>query len=127
MHTARMQQKDDLKAKLFLLVEKHCATIRSEAQAINSLMHSAENGQNSDSFQKIFFLTHKLKGSSGTMGFMQVSHIAEQLEDQLKGYIDAKKLPLAQEYARLQSLNHELQKSVACTHPNQSALLDRYR
>lgn len=122
-----MQQSNDIKEKLFQLVEKHCETIASEAKALSAFMRSNHSDFDLETLQKCHFLAHKLKGSSATMGFERTSHLAEQLEQKLKTYLESKRLPSIENYSLLQAINVALQETLSSISPDQSTLLDRFR
>ena len=73
-----------MRNELILLLEKHCGTIRAEAEQIDVCMQHLGADSNDEQMQRAIYLVHKIKGGSGALGFMPLSDAANRLEYALR-------------------------------------------
>nr|WP_306268768.1 Hpt domain-containing protein [Pararhizobium sp. IMCC3301] len=113
--------------KLRVLIEKHCATLKADAVALNTaLVRMTERSDDSAAgLSDALFVAHRLKGSSGTIGFVQVSDLAHRLEQVLIDLEDSQRPPDERQCEVVLALNETLQRSVETISVDQSALLQR--
>ncbi|MFQ6552652.1 Hpt domain-containing protein [Aestuariibius insulae] len=71
-----------LNAQMLALVERHCSTLRKEFEVIEFGFDAAMTG--GDALSRLRAATHKIKGSSGTLGFPEVAALAENYERALQ-------------------------------------------
>ena len=112
-----------MRDQILALVTHHCDTIRQEASEIAELMsHGAASlDANRAALES---KVHKLKGGSGTIGFVEISSVALQMELVLR---EDKCRPLdPDEVERLQQENARLQAMVRDITPDQSTLYVRF-
>jgi HPt (histidine-containing phosphotransfer) domain-containing protein len=109
-----MSSQDAIRA----LIEKHCATLRGEASDITSALSHWSDAPDLACARAIK-ATHKIKGSSGTIGFHDVSMIAEQLEYAFRALEDEEEALLTRE---IYDLTHSLTETVSGLDPAQSSL-----
>ncbi|WOI58253.1 Hpt domain-containing protein [Palleronia sp. LCG004] len=72
-----------MRDKILDLVTRHCATLRVEAAEIDAAMADLArdpSGTGSDLVGRV----HKLKGSSGSIGFTEISELCRQMEEILR-------------------------------------------
>jgi len=76
-----------IQGELRQLITRHCATLGREAGALESALESLyeADGDPFLAMQAAAGHAHKIKGSSGTIGFMPVSEKAKVLEQLLRG------------------------------------------
>jgi len=76
----------------------------------------AEEGTFKSAFPKLLFLAHQLKGSGGSLGFPQISHVAGEMTRQLDLFLDDEQVarPTPEELSQsLLALSAELEREVA--------------
>jgi chemotaxis protein histidine kinase CheA len=68
------------------LVLRHCATLREEVCQLSRAVTDwdASEGEAGASLEAALFGAHKIRGSSGSMGFGEVSDVAGRLETHLR-------------------------------------------
>ena len=113
--------------KLRALIEKHCATLKADAVALNTALVRMTDGSDDSAagLSDALFVAHRLKDGSGTIGFMQVSGLAHQLEQVLIELEDSRTPPDARQCDNVLALNDTLQRSVETISVDQSSLLQR--
>lgn len=104
------------------LVVRHCETIKQEAAEVARAMESAASGV-AGSRSSLVARMHKLKGSSGSIGFMEISGLSGEIEAVLR---EAGERPLTEPERREIDAKHAaLQARVARIEPSQSTLYAR--
>ena len=73
-----------MRDKIIALLERHCGTIRAEAIEIDACFRSFGTVTQGDHIEKTIYLVHKIKGSSGSLGFLALSNAAHTLEYALR-------------------------------------------
>lgn len=106
------------------LVSRHCDTLRREAADIAATM-PAVRADDPGGRASLVASVHKLKGSSGSIGFAEISASAKLMEDVLRGAVG--RTFTAAERERLSGLHTTLQDSIARIAPEQSTLFARFR
>lgn len=116
----------DIQAKMRELIATHCCNLREEASQVRDALSrlSDPNADFRDAVADGLSRVHKIKGSSGTIGFSDVSALAQSLEDQLRRLYDAGAEPGARSKAHVLALGDELSARVAIIRPEQSTLYD---
>lgn len=76
-----------MQEKLRALVIRHCETLKVEADAITRALSAAGPDLAGDR-HAILAAAHKLKGSSGSLGFSKVSADAQNLETVLRSAVE---------------------------------------
>ncbi len=113
-----------MRERILELVTRHCATLRQEGADIDAFLRAAGPAPDGDARAGIVATAHKLKGSSGSIGFMRVSALAGDIESLLR---DAGDRPLGHPVSqRLAVLHTELQSNIDAISPEQSTLLARF-
>lgn len=113
-----------MRDEIINLVERHCETMRQEAADIAALIGN-ETCPSGDSHTKALAIAHKLKGSSGTIGFTEISHTAQTLEDALRDVVAGEPTPKG--LAAVIAANDALQQIIAETDVQDSTLYQRFR
>ena len=113
--------------ELRVLIERHCATIRQYTDAIGGYLKEGLFGDtvSRQALIEAEKVAHQLKGSSGSIGFSDVSAAAASLDDQLKTLCaEDNDIPRQEreKVAGLFEVLDELSKTLA---PEQSTLLRR--
>jgi chemotaxis protein histidine kinase CheA len=82
----RRVSQQDMQDQLRALVTKHCATLACELLEIKSCLDGLGQPDvaDADAIAKGFAHAHKVKGSSGSLGFADISAAAETLEHCLR-------------------------------------------
>lgn len=110
--------------KMSAILIRHCQTVRLEAEAVDRSFEGLGEEPSDWDATKATFLLHRIKGSSGSLGFPLVSEAARVLEDRLSdvdfGEIDG---PTLAEIARLQL---HLQAQVDAMTPENSTLQNKF-
>ena len=68
-----------------------------------------------DSFPKLLFVAHQLKGSGGSLGFPRITELARRMSDELSHFLDQTEIqrPSPEELSEtLIVLSHELERAV---------------
>ncbi|MYM57441.1 Hpt domain-containing protein [Thalassovita mangrovi] len=110
--------------KLRGLIALHCASLREEVQDLREVLARLRPpaGEAGGAISEGAGLVHKIKGSSGSIGFHEVGAVAQELETLLRGLERAGGTPDAGGIARALALVSELDALVAELRPEQSAL-----
>ena len=103
------------------LVQRHCATLKDEARSVGDALDSAALGSWSDHAEAAFRAAHTLKGSSGTLGFDEISAAALRLESALRPLRE--RAPAPDEAARVSAARGTLMELVERITPEQSRLM----
>lgn len=108
-----------MREELRALIERHCVTIaRSTAELATLLKRAPDN----ESLTPALAITHEIRGSSGSIGFINVSEAAAELELALKA-LDSESDgpgPWKRAIASLESLEH----TTRALRPEHSRLYD---
>jgi len=105
------------------LIHKHCDTLQREMSDVIAAFDAWENDSGNAQIltQTAISAVHKIKGSSGTIGFSDISERAQGVETKLKMYDPKISLVLADEilvdYCALRALIEEIS-------PQKSTLYD---
>jgi HPt (histidine-containing phosphotransfer) domain-containing protein len=86
-----------------------------DVEAIRQHAHGLAQGSFKESFPKLLFEAHNLKGSGGSLGFPRISEIAEQMRHELNRFLDDERVdrPTPEELSRkLVALTDELAREV---------------
>lgn len=105
---------------ILALVTRHCETLRQEAGEIDQLITIGIETP-PENLMLLARLLHKLKGSSATIGFAEISALAARMETVLESAQSDDREAL------LCRLNVELQRGVQALSPAQSKLLERFQ
>jgi HPt (histidine-containing phosphotransfer) domain-containing protein len=107
-----MEARDQLRA----LPERGCASLKDQVESVGSLLSGcAMRGDGTtNSIAETQAITHQIKGTGGSIGYMELANAATALDDHLKRLaksapIDPLQLQIAKElFARLQERAGEL-------------------
>ncbi len=115
-----MSLQDQLKA----LIERHCATLTNEADAIGSHIRQLEDTSidSSEAITNAIAMAHKIKGSSGSIGFAAISSAAGSLESYLSALASTGMEPTAAQVNTVVGLFDELNTLVRTVSPESSTL-----
>jgi len=106
--------------ELITLLEKHCSTVWLEAAEIETCFQGFAPNPDDSTLQKTIFLVHKIKGSSGALGFPGLSGAAHTLEYALRDLHAQEDNDLA--LVEIHKLSETLQSEVLRVTPEQSSL-----
>ena len=83
--------------ELRALVRRHCTTLAVEAEAVGACLarFTDPDQKESDICAEGIELTHKIKGSSGSIGFQNISEASKRLEHCFRSLSEAE-MPLSQ-------------------------------
>ena len=114
-----------MQEQLRALIEQHCVSLRRILSEVeNCLAPEAGGGPGEANLDRALGLVHQIKGSSGSIGFGEVSQSAAMLEAQLKRLRDGE-FEEAGDFSRdLSSSFDGLRNLVAGLTPRQSTLFD---
>jgi len=99
----------DLQRDYLADVETTIATMREHGRAL------AERGTFKSAFPALLFLSHQLKGSGGSLGFPQISTVADEMRRELSLFLDDERVdrPTPEELSRkIVALTDELAREV---------------
>lgn len=110
--------------KLNQLIEKHCETVKRSAEALGAILMRVEDGSMPPraGIEEAEALAHQLKGSSGTIGFHQISRAAAALDDHLKTLCAAQDTVIIAGMGKAAALFVELAHAANTARPRSSAL-----
>lgn len=113
---------DELRA----IIVKHCDTLRAEARSItDSLDEMVQPGSDAEACLRVAIgHAHKIKGSSGTIGFAEVSLQAKAFEMILRAFSRLDPPPSASEVEAARFLGAGLNATVAGLQPTDSSLFN---
>ncbi|WGH78439.1 Hpt domain-containing protein [Jannaschia ovalis] len=106
------------------LVERHCDTLRVEFAAVEDAFAELGRGAETGALDRLVAATHKIKGSSGTLGFAEISARAARYEHALRDAVAA--APFGSDPHAFRALHDGLARAVAEIHPAQSTLHARF-
>ena len=107
------------------LVRRHCATLRQEFSEADTRFAALNGGSDPARVEALTAQAHKIKGSSGTLGFSTISRHAERYEHTLRA-MNARCLS-GDDMAALRRMHTELGRTIAEIAPEQSTLYQRMR
>ena len=115
-----MSNEDQLQA----LLVRHCASIKDEIAAINRKLDEARQRADPSGgvMRETLELVHRINGSSGSLGFLDLSSAAARLEDILKTMIEAPCLPEQFAFADVFDLFADVKAIAERTSPENSSL-----
>lgn len=115
-----MSHQDQLRA----LIERHCVTLNDEAAAIGTHIRQLEDAaiDSSEAISNAIAMAHKIKGSSGTIGFSAISSAAGSLESYLSALASTGMDPTAAQVNTVAGLFDELNTLVRTVSPESSTL-----
>jgi HPt (histidine-containing phosphotransfer) domain-containing protein len=113
-----------MEEQLRALIERHCVTIREYVDAIGQLLTriSEPSSSRPEALTEAESLAHQLKGSSGSIGFPDVSTAATALDNHLKYLCASDGTMTEEEQAKLLDLYGELRRISAGISPESSTL-----
>ena len=109
--------------EMIALIRKHCATLRAEFAEADAHFRSLEVGAQPQQINMLTAQAHKIKGSSGTLGFGEISRRAELYEHTLRS-AESRSLGEAT-MASLRHMHAQLGNIIASIAPEQSTLYQR--
>ena len=116
----------DYQEQMRILIETHCSTLRDEAAMVQDCLDGL--GDMSDDPRLIVAegvgYAHHIKGSSGTIGFGDISEIAKSLEHHLRAMDQLDKPPTLEDIEVARELSKKLSDAVATLKPEQSTLYE---
>lgn len=113
-----------MQEELRALIERHCATLGTEAAAVRACLGRLDD-PTADATSVIAEgadLAHKIKGSSGSIGFREISQAAQTLEYCLRALCESEAAPTGRELDKARTLATDLEERVAAITPEQSML-----
>ena len=93
---AAPQQIASFHERLRVIVEQHCRNLNAEIAAARPLFQEIDKLERPSSklLQNAIAVSHKIAGSSGSLGFREISETAKQIEDRLeKASLAGEELP----------------------------------
>ncbi|CTQ50623.1 Hpt domain-containing protein [Jannaschia donghaensis] len=112
-----------MREQIIALLERHCRTITQEAALIGQSIGKVTIGMEREDLEPSVRHVHKIKGSSGSLGFPSVSRAAQALEDRLRGIGRVDGTALAQ----IEDMNARLQEAVCRITPETSTLHQKFK
>lgn len=109
-----------MRDELIALLEKHSGTLRSEATKIETYLQNFGPDADNDQIQTTIYLVHKIKGSSGALGFLPLSKSANTLEYALRDLNDRQDRDLG--IAEIHQLSAAFQQEIRDLDPEASTL-----
>ena len=107
------------------LIRRHCATLKEEFAEADAKFRALSAGGSQAEIDAVTAQAHKIKGSSGTLGFGAISRRAEEYEHALRcasaGHLTV------QQKASLGQMHDSLGRTIADIAPEQSALYQRFQ
>jgi len=94
---------------------EYLAHVNGTVDAMRQHAHALAHGSFGDSFPKLLFEAHQLKGSGGSLGFPRISEIADRMRKELSLFLDDARAdrPTPEELSRtLVALTDELAREV---------------
>ncbi|MDF1776252.1 MAG: Hpt domain-containing protein [Rhizobiaceae bacterium] len=115
-----MSHQDQLRA----LIKHHCVTLITEADAIGTHIRQLEDASidGSEAISNAIAMAHKIKGSSGSIGFAAISSAAGSLESYLSALASTGMDPTAAQINTVAGLFDELNTLVRTVSPESSTL-----
>lgn len=83
-------KEEHAKTKLEILQENYTKTICNRIDEISKLIKTAQEKQDSESTSQFISAIHKMGGSAGSYGYLNVSNLCKELESQYRFKIEAK-------------------------------------
>jgi HPt (histidine-containing phosphotransfer) domain-containing protein len=114
--------------ELRVLIERHCTTIRQYTDLIGGYLEEGlydSPASNRALIIEAEKIAHQLKGSSGSIGFADVSAAASRLDDQLKMLCDEERYISQHEREKTAGLFQVLAEVSKTLTPDQSSLFHR--
>lgn len=108
--------------ELMPLIERHCGTIRAEANEIRTCIRDLRSELDHDQVQRTIYLVHKIKGGTGSLGFLSLSEAAHNLEYALRDLDEVNDHEPA--LANIRQLSIALQQHIFEMKPEKSNLLE---
>lgn len=114
----------DLLADLKKLVEKHCRTLNDEVSDVSRCLEQLQpDALNEDETAALLqSIVHRMKGSSGTLGFMEISAAAKSLEQGVMALRSSDTTVTAPDILRLRSMGTTLQGLIRAVRPEDSTI-----
>ena len=113
-----------MQQQILQLVTRHCETLRTEFAEIDRSFDAAHRDPDGAGLGPVTASAHKIKGSSGSLGFAEVSARAERLEVALRRLEGDPGRPGGLE--ALRPLRDDLGRAVSEIRPEQSSLYARF-
>lgn len=113
-----------MQEELRALIERHCATLRAEAAAVRDCLSRLGDpaADTSSVIAEGVNLAHKIKGSSGSIGFKEISVAAETLEHYLRELDQSGSAPVGSQVDKVVVLAADLDARVGVIRPEHSML-----
>nr|WP_321456576.1 Hpt domain-containing protein [uncultured Cohaesibacter sp.] len=112
--------------QLRALITRHCDTLKSELSDIENELYkiSEDKGDHKELAKQASEMVHKIKGSSGSIGFQDVSSLSLSLELALKELIACPEPIPASVYEKIGEDFIELADRIEALKPEQSSLFN---
>lgn len=110
--------------EIVALVRHHCTTMQIEFAELDALFNWLDGSVVSEGLGPVTALVHKLKGSTGTLGFETIARHAQSYEHALRS-IGARH-PAPDELSALRDLHNAMKVEVAAVSPEHSTLYQRF-
>lgn len=114
----------NVQAEMRILITRHCETLRLEAEAVRVALERLNVPGATGVLESSVQAAHKIKGSSGTIGFLEVSEIAADLEMALRSFAASGQSPRGPALEGLRRHCGELVRAVSILQPEDSRLYD---
>lgn len=99
-----------LQEKLRLLVESYAAKLPDKIDQIDQMWGQLQSERNEESLQTLHRMVHSLTGSGKIFGFAELSRVARDLEEDLKGMVKSKTPASEQQCIQIQQQIEELRR-----------------
>ena len=115
-----------MQQELRALIERHCHTLGDELAALAAELSRLDDPRcdNAEVIAEVIAHAHKIKGSSGSIGFASVSAAAALLENHLRGMATLGSASAAQDGAAVWQHLDTLARLVAAIRPEDSSLFN---
>ena len=113
-----------MQQQILQLVARHCETLRTEFAEIARTFDAAAGAPGGAGLAPVTASAHKIRGSSGSLGFAEISTRAERLETALRRLEAEPERPGGLE--ALRPLRDDLGRAVSEIRPEQSSLYARF-
>lgn len=113
-----------MQEKLRKLIDRHCTWLHDTMPALRHNLSPliTQGDADNDAVRAAKVISHQIKGSSGSVGFREISEAATRLDGHIGQLMEAKVTASPEDRQTLDTLCIELQNIVAIVEPQTSAL-----
>lgn len=113
-----------MQEKLRKLIDRHCTWLHDTMPALRHNLSPLlqEGDADNDAVRAAKVISHQIKGSSGSVGFLEISEAATKLDGHIGQLMQAEAAASPEDRQTLDALCDELQNIVAIVEPQTSSL-----